>query len=193
MATFTNSIFGNQAGEEVRRKCFISYYKKDTPAVEKFIQDFAKVFIPKAIGVEGGDELIDSDDSEYVMSKIRSEYLGDSTVTICLIGTCTHSRRYIDWELKTSLRQGAYIPNGLIGILLPQMNSGHLPPRFAENWQKDESKCYALYRAYPTSTEVLKAWIENAFKRRTEKAALITNSQTMMKYNGKCRVHNETH
>ena len=31
----------------------------------------------------------------------------------------SHSRRYVDWEIKTSLRRGSYTPNGLLGIILP--------------------------------------------------------------------------
>lgn len=180
--------------EKTHRKCFISYYSGDKEEVDKFLYDFGEVFIVKSIGVSNGDDFIDSDDTDYVMSQIRKKYLGDSTVTICLIGKCTHSRRYIDWELKTTLRQGAYTPNGLIGILLPSMgNSAHLPPRFGENWQKEEGDCYAIYRSYPTSKEQLRTWIEDAYGCRTSKADLINNSKTMMKYSRKCNVHNETH
>lgn len=179
---------------ETRRKCFISYSSGDSEEVDTFLNDFGDVFIGKSIGVSNGDDFINSDDAEYVMSQIRKKYLGDSTVTICLIGKCTHSRRYIDWELKTSLRNGTYTPNGLIGILLPSMGtSGHLPPRIQDNWQKDENNCYAIYRSYPKSKDQLQKWIEDAFERRTSKADLIQNSQAMMEYNRKCKVHDETH
>lgn len=183
------------AKKDARRKCFISYYGGDTEEVNTFVKEFGDVFIAKVIGVTEGDDFIDSDDSDYVMKKIREKYLGDSTVTICMIGSCTHSRRYIDWELKTTLRQGMYTPNGLIGIVLPSLgNSAHLPQRFKDNWNKeDESKGYALYRSYPTSKEQLKGWIESAFERRTSHAKHIGNSQEMFKYNHKCLVHKETH
>lgn len=183
----------NKSGD-TRRKCFISYYAGDSVAVEKFITDFKDVFIAKAIGVSSGDDFIDSDNSDYVMSRIREKYLGDSTVTICLVGDCTHSRRYIDWELKTSLRQGGYAPNGLLAILLPYKGgSGILPPRLSENWAADEKDCYAMYRPYPASKESLKNWIETAYLNRTERAKFIKNSQEMLKYNRKCGVHDETH
>lgn len=192
--TLISELLRSQNGSSVRRKCFISYYAGDEVAVEKFILDFSDVFIPKSIGVSSGDDFIDSNNSDYVMSKIREKYLGDSTVTICLIGDCTHSRRYVDWELKTTLRRGSYTPNGLLGILLPYKGtSGFLPPRFKENWEKEEKDCYALYRSYPSSKESLRNWIENAYERRTTRASAIKNSQEMMKYNKKCLVHNETH
>lgn len=179
----------------VRRKCFISYYREDTVAVKKFLTDFGDVFIPKEIGVRDTDNFINSNDSDYVMSRIRTNHLGDSTVTICLIGSCTHSRRYVDWELKSSLRSGeVYTPNGLIGILLPYMkNSGHLPERFKLNWDEDESSCYAIYREYPKSKQELREWIDEAFKRRTSKQYLIRNPQAMMSYNRKCHIHGLTH
>lgn len=177
-----------------RRKCFISYYVGDQEAVADFVLAFKDMFIPKAIGVTDGSDIINSDNSEYVMSRIRSEYLGDSTVTLCLIGQCTHSRRYVDWELKSSLRQGSYTPNGLVGILLPGMERGHLPDRFAANWNRnDESKGYALFKKYPTSKDQLRGWIEDAFSRRTSHASLISNTREMFKYNRQCEVHGVTH
>lgn len=177
-----------------KRKCFVSYYAGDARAVDQFLTDFGDVFIPKVIGVSEGDDFIDSNNADYVMARIREKYLGDSTVTLCMIGSCTHSRRYVDWELKTTLRQGSYTPNGLVGILLPHMaNSGHLPPRLEENWQRNENDCYAMYRSYPSGKEQLRGWIEEAFRRRIEKAGLIVNSQEMLKCNRSCKVHSITH
>lgn len=181
--------------QQTRRKCFVSYYGGDRPEVERFLADFGDVFIGKAIGVTDYDDFIGSEDAAYVMSRIRQKYLGDSTVTLCLIGQCTHSRRYIDWELKASLRQGEYTPNGVVAILLPSMgNTGHLPERLRENWNKDaEAKGYAIYRSYPSSKEELRHWIENAHARRTSHAHLISNSRNMFKYNRECQVHRVTH
>jgi hypothetical protein len=194
MSDYIASLLAAEAAKAARRKCFISYYSGDKAAVDKFISEFSDVFIPKAIGVSDGDDFINSNDPDYVMSKIRQKYLGDSTVTLCLIGNCTHSRRYIDWELKTTLRRGSYTPNGLVGILLPAMgNSGNLSSRFKDNWSKDESKGFAIYRSYPTSAAALRGWINDAHSRRTSHAHLIVNSQEMMKYSRKCLVHDVTH
>lgn len=177
-----------------RRKVFISHYKGDRNEVNAFIKDYSSVFIPKVLGANDNDEFINSTKTGYVMQRIREKYLGDSTVTIVLIGSCTHSRRYVDWEIKSSLRQGQYIPNGLIGILLPsQGNSARLPPRMKANWAKDESNCYARYRTYPCSKEALSIWIEDAYQARTSRAHLIQNSQSMMKYNRVCKICGVTH
>lgn len=180
-----------------KRRVFISHFRGDRTEVDAFINYFAnqqQVFTPYVLGANDNDDFIDSTNPEYVMSQIRQKYLKDSTVTIVLIGSCTHSRRYVDWEIKSSLRQGKDItPNGLIGILLPTKTSAYLPPRFAANWVRGEANCYARYRAYPTSPEQLGGWIDDAYNARTARAPLIANSQDMMKYNAQCKVCGVTH
>ena len=64
------------------------------------------MFIPKVLGAGENYDYIFSTDTKYVMYQIRQKYLGDSTVTIVLIGACTHSRRYVDRELKTQCKRG---------------------------------------------------------------------------------------
>lgn len=183
--------------QDVRREVFVSFYQGNKTEVDNFINKWAAqetVFIPRALGISNNDDLINSDDPEYVMSQIRKKYLGNSTVTIVLLGRCTHSRRYVDWEIKTSLRQGDYTPNGLLGILLPSAGqAAHLPPRFQDNWDQNHSNCYARYYPYPTTAVQLREWIEDAFSARTKRASLINNSSDMMKYNSKCLVCGVTH
>jgi len=181
----------------VKRKVFISFHQKDRNEVDKFIElwaDYHDIFISKALGVSDNDDFIDSTNPEYVMSQIRDKYLQDSTVTIVLIGSCTHSRRYVDWEIKASLRQAKNdVTNGLIGILIPsQGNRAHLPPRFKDNWNK-ENNCYARYYSAPKSDDELRRWIEDAYTARINRAQLINNPQDMMKYNQECKVCGITH
>ena len=178
----------------IRRKVFISHYKGDRDEVDAFIRSYSSVFIPKVLGANDNDEFINSTSTDYVMQRIREKYLGDSTVTIVLIGRCTHSRRYIDWEIKSSLRQGQSTPNGLIGILLPsQGTSAHLPSRFSENLISSENQCYARYRSHPDSAAQLSQWVEDAHQARTSRANLIVNSQEMMKNNRQCKICGVTH
>lgn len=181
----------------VKRRVFISHYKGDRSEVDSFIQKFANeenVFTPYVLGANDNDEFIKSANPEYVMTQIRTKYLQDTTVTIVLIGSCNHSRKYVDWELKSSLRQGSYIPNGVIGIILPSLgNSAYLPPRLKENWADDNLDCYAQFWAYPKSAEQLGKWIDDAYNSRISKAHLIKNSQEMMKYNAKCKECEITH
>ncbi|MCZ8514339.1 TIR domain-containing protein [Paenibacillus filicis] len=181
----------------IRRKVFISHYRGDRKEVDEFIQKFAneeKVFIPYVLGANDNDDFINSTNPEYVMTQIRKKYLEDTTVTIVLIGRCTHSRRYIDWELKSSLRQGEYTPNGVLGIILPnQGNAAYLPPRLKANWSSGHHDCYARYWTYPKTAVALGELIEEAYDARTSRAHLIKNSQVMMQYNSKCKVCGITH
>lgn len=180
-----------------KRKVFISYYHGDQVAVNKFVQDFSDVFIAKTVGVKDGDFDFDSTNHQYIMRKIRETKLEDSTVTIVLVGSCTHSRRYVDWEVKASLQQGSSLPNGLIAINLPYMGKeGALPERVSENVSRDfngNDVGYARYYVYPSSKEQLYNWIEDAYAARTNRANLIKNTNEMMRYNSKCKRHEVTH
>ena len=46
------------------------------------------VFIVRRLG-EMPDDIINSKNTDYVMSSIKSKYITDSTVTIVLMGACT--------------------------------------------------------------------------------------------------------
>lgn len=181
----------------MKRKVFISYYHGDQEAVNKFVEDYSDVFIPKTVGVKDGDFDFDSSNPQYIMRRIREEKLQDSTVTIVLIGCCTHSRRYVDWEIKASLQQGQTLPNGLIGINLPYMgNTGAAPERLVDNLERDRqgnNVGYARYYVYPHSKNELRLWIEDAYNARINRASLIHNRHDMMKYNQICKKHGITH
>lgn len=181
----------------VKRKVFVSHFKGDRKEVDAFIDVFAKqhkVFTPYVLGANDNDDFVDSANPAYVMTQIRKNYLQDTTVTIVLMGSCTHSRRYVDWEIKSSLQQGETLPNGLVGIILPsQGKNAHLPPRFADNWVKGHQGCYARYWIYPSTPEELGKWIDDAYEARTSRAELISNSQEMMKKNRQCEVCGVTH
>lgn len=178
----------------VKRKVFISHHKGDRVEVDEFISGFDSVFIPKVLGANDNYDFINSTNTDYVMQRIREKYLMDSTVTIVLLGSCTHSRRYVDWEIKSSLRQGELMPNGLIGIVLPSRNNkAILPRRLKDNWSKESQDCYARFKPYPSSELNLFKWIEDAYRARTARAHLIDNSREMMKYNEKCKICKVTH
>ncbi|MEK3698062.1 TIR domain-containing protein [Paenibacillus sp. FSL R10-2199] len=181
----------------VKRKVFISHFREDRQEVDAFIRKFAneeKVFIPYVLGANANDNFIQSQNPDYTMTQIRGKYLQDTTVTIVLVGNCTHSRRYVDWEIKSSIRQGEYTPNGLMGIILPSKGeSAHLPLRLMANWNEDNVNCYARYWVYPPSPEILGDWIEDAYQARRNRKHLIKNSQDMMGYNSKCKVCGITH
>ncbi|MBW1298127.1 TIR domain-containing protein [Aquimarina litoralis] len=107
------------------RKCFISFKTEDS-AYKDFIQNNLDIdMIDKSL-----NEAIDSDNEDYIMSKIRKEYLSDSTVTIHLIGKYSaenrgkEEQRYIKRELQASLYHGkGDTRSGILGVVLPEMES----------------------------------------------------------------------
>ena len=148
---------------KVRHRCFISYHHKDQDEVDEFIQTFdhdRDVFIARGLGEEMSQDIIESDDTLYVMKRIRELYLRDSTVTLVMMGKCTGARRYVDWELQASLRSGETItPNGLLGIKLPSYpkKGGTFPNRLNLNLKQsdDQEDCYARRVEYPVRTDTI--------------------------------------
>lgn len=104
-------------------KCFITFKTEDED-YKKYIQEELDIdMIDKSL-----NEPIDSDDEDYIMRKIREDYLSDSTVTICLIGTSSSEnlgwdeQRFIKRELQASLYNGQNnSKSGILGIVLPSM------------------------------------------------------------------------
>jgi hypothetical protein len=177
-----------RSSDPTRHKCFVSYHVEDENEVATFIDDFGTVFIPTVIGVTDDDDFVDSDDTDYIMDKIREKYLSDSTVTIVLVGSCTWSRRFVDWEIYSSLREYKdYGISGLMGIALPSIADGsgaQLPPRLNDNVDGDQG--YARWWKYPSSAGSLRSCIEIAFNSRESRTHLIDNSRARMKNNSPC-------
>jgi len=178
---------------DVRHKVFISYHHDADIEASDFLETFdyeRKVFISRALGMGMEQDIIDSSDTDYVMRRIRQLYLKDSTVTIVLIGKCTWSRRYVDWEIQASLRRGTTVtPNGLLGIKLPSyLKKYGYPNRLNSNLKQsdEQTDCYARVYDYPTRKDVLAKWIDDAFNARTTKAHLIVNTRDRFLYNRQC-------
>lgn len=155
-----------------RHRCFISYHHaNDQEYKDKFVRlfdDWADIFIDKSVG--DGD--IDDDcKTETIWQKIRDNYLSDSTVTIVLIGKETWKRKYVDWEISSSLRDTKNSSrSGLIGILLPTHPSfgsnyyskNIIPPRLYDN-----QKChFAAIYDWTDDPKDIQRWIDDAFERR---------------------------
>jgi hypothetical protein len=52
----------------------------DTDEVERFLADMGHVMIPTVVGVTAEDDFVESEDTDYIMKRIRETYLGDTTV-----------------------------------------------------------------------------------------------------------------
>ncbi|RXM44969.1 TIR domain-containing protein [Flavobacterium sp. YO12] len=104
-------------------KCFISFKTEDI-SFKKYIHDNLKVdMIDKSL-----HEPIKSENEDYIMRKIREDYLSDSTVTIFLIGEKSaenlplENQNYLKRELQSSLYHSEdNTKNGILGVVLPSM------------------------------------------------------------------------
>ena len=105
-------------------KCYISFKTEDA-AYKRHIQtDLDIDFIDKSL-----NERVDSDDEDYILRRIREDYLADSTVTIHLIGQRSaeslgkEEQRFIKRELQASLYNApTNSRNGILGIVLPDID-----------------------------------------------------------------------
>lgn len=105
-------------------KTFISFKYEDV-AYKNAIKDIPGIdMIDKSL--QGS---INSENEDYIMDRIRREYLADSTVTIHLIGARSSERlgwaeqRFIKRELQASLYDGTgNTKSGILGIVLPAMH-----------------------------------------------------------------------
>lgn len=100
-------------------KCFISFKTEDSYYKDEIQKKLGKDMIDKSL-----NQPIDSKDEDYVMRVIRRDHLQDSTVTLVLIGS--HSAEYAVGEyqgyIKRELQASLYDdPNGILGIVLPEM------------------------------------------------------------------------
>lgn len=113
-------------------KCYISF-KAEAAAFKEAIQASAAVeMIDKSL-----DEAINSTDEDYILRKIREDYLADSTVTIHLIGLYgaesrgAHEQRFIKRELQASLYNSQSNPrNGMLGVVLPAREADIFQPPY---------------------------------------------------------------
>lgn len=103
-------------------KCYISFKTEDM-AYKKAIQDMGIDMIDKSLNTP-----INSWSEDYIMRRIRENYLCDSTVTIFLIGCYSaenspmQNQTFIKRELQASLYNGSgNTRNGILGIVLPEM------------------------------------------------------------------------
>ncbi len=106
-------------------KCFISF-KMEDEQYKKAIQNGLDIdMIDKSL-----TEPIDSEDEDYIMKKIRDEYLSESIVTIHLIGAKSSEnegwdeQRFVKRELQASLYNGnENTRSGILGVVLPSMKN----------------------------------------------------------------------
>ena len=113
-------------------KVFISYHHANDQYYKEQLVAFAenrRIFIDCSVDTGDIDENLAD---EQIRQIIRDEYLKESSVTILLVGTATKNRKHVDWELYSSMYDGAVNKkSGIIVVNLPSINcqsfrAGHL-------------------------------------------------------------------
>jgi hypothetical protein len=104
-------------------KAFISYHHDNDQYYKEhliWLNDQYEIFIDRSVGT---NDISDRLPTQTIRQKIRDEYLRDSTVTILLLGSETRFRKHVDWELKSSMIDGAINKrSGILVITLPYIN-----------------------------------------------------------------------
>ena len=117
------------------------------------------------------DESYENMTDDEILAASRQEHLKDSTVTIVLIGSETANRKWIEWEIYSSLRPfGSRSRNGLLGIYLP--TAGETPARVQDNIDSG----YAVTMEWKNISWQLESKIDEAFNNRG-KSDLVRNSR----------------
>lgn len=151
-------------------KCFISFKKEDEVYKDRIITKLGKErIIGRAL-----DEWIDSEDIDYIMQRIRKDYMEGTKVTLFLIGEHSSENEgrdengdknaFIKRELQATLYDGqGYKRSGLVGIVLPSMEN----KIFLGSHQCD--KCYQIHDRINISDEtVIKEFSENYWLEKNE-------------------------
>lgn len=159
-----------------RPKVFVSYHHKGDQAwcdyLRRTFSSELRVFTDRSLGVR-----IRSDDPEYVNRAIREDRIVGSSVTVVLCGAETWKRKYVDWEIRSTLHHG----KGLVGIVLPTAVTDHrglrlVPDRLFANIQTG----YAHWIEWTNDPVTLKQALKEARRRARECKALIDNGAEKM-------------
>jgi hypothetical protein len=165
-----------------RQNIFISYHHGED---QQFYDKLAEVLDSELCPIvdRSVESPFESEDPDYIMQRIREDYITGTSCTIVLCGRDTPWRKYIDWEIKATLDRS----HGLLGIYLPTARRTAdgkvvVPARLFDNWETH----YARWTSWealtgPAGLQILKMWLESA---KTSPDILIKNDRPLMKKNG---------
>lgn len=140
-------------------KVFISYHHDNDQQYKDGLVQFAREHsIFEDASVDTGD-ISDELSDEQIRQIIRDDYLRDSTVTIVLVGQETRRRKYVDWEIYSSMYDGKVNKkSGVLVVNLPgesefftaphEGEEGAVYPDFTLRFSVDTWEQYE--RMYPT-------------------------------------------
>ena len=161
-----------------RRRVFISYHHaNDQWHYEEFSRFFHDGY--DAVFDNSIERKIDSENVDYVIQRIRDNFISSTSCTLVLLGAETPRRKYVDWEIKATLDK----QHGLLGIVLPNCqlaaNGGPIcPTRFVEDYMSGHAR---MGYWKDLNVNALKHLVESAV---AAPVASINNSHPMMQRNG---------
>lgn len=109
-------------------KVFVSYHDANDSVYKDRLLELNNehgLFIDVSVDT---DDIDDTDLLDQTIREIiRDDYLADATVTIVLVGTDTWRRKHVDWEIYSSMYDGAKNKkSGIIAIMLPSVDQGYV-------------------------------------------------------------------
>ena len=176
-----------------KRKIFVSYHhENDQDYYDKLSTLLEKDYVP--IYDNSLDRNVESDNSDYVIQRIRDNYIKGTSCTIVLCGSESSQRKYIDWEIKGTLEK----EHGLLGIALPTCPTDlagkyYVPGRLYDNIASGYAQLIMWSTLFPPITlanmmtippiigNTLKSYIDNAALKPKK---LILNTRENMNRNG---------
>jgi hypothetical protein len=172
--------FGRGLPQPSKRKVFLSYHHGGD---QLYYDTFSKTFCDdyEVITDNSLERRIDSEDVNYVMQRIRDEYVTGSSCTIVLVGKDTWGRKYVDWEIKSTLEK----EHGLIGVQLPtapitSQNTVTVPDRLNDNIQSG----YALWISWQDITASVRSCTQFIEQANARDKKLIVNTRERRLRNG---------
>lgn len=150
-------------------KVFVSYHHANDQQRANYLRD--KYGSNNTLIDRSLKDAYDTESDDVLYGLIRRNHLKDSTVTIVLIGSETANRKWVDWEIYSSLRPyGDRSRNGLLAIYLP--DAGRTPERLQDNINSG----YAVTMKWENISWQLESKINEAYNNR-EKSWLVDNSR----------------
>lgn len=164
----------------IKRQVFISYHHgNDKPYYDAFINTFSNSY--DVLHDNSVDRSVNSTNTDYVIQRIRDNYITGSSCTIVLCGPQTPYRKFVDWEIKATLDK----QHGLIGVNLPTNPSDNnykytVPDRLNDNIQSGYA-VWVDWAAFTQSAQSVQQHIELANSKST---TFISNTRTLRQRNG---------
>jgi len=136
-------------GQPSKRNAFISFAAEDLDQVN-LLRGQAK---NENSDLEFADysvkEPFDSKNADYIKQKIR-EKIRQSSVTICFVGEYTAKSKWVDWEIRETIKLG----KGVIAMYQGDAPPKNVPPAIKEN----------KIKLIPWNQKIITAEIERAAK-----------------------------